>query len=285
MVPAVTETLFAIGAGDRVVGVSVSCDHPPEAARLPKVGSFVEPVAEAIVALAPDLVLTSPTPGNQPAVRALERTGIRVEVVRSEGGISDVKAAILAVAAAAAIPEAGRELVDRIDRDLGRVSALSGSAAPPGVAVVVGREPLVLAGAESYLGELIEVAGGRNVAAALPGRWPNASYEYLLEAAPDVIVDLTLAMGGADAAAAAAAWADFPTIPAVRSGRVHPRRDATAATVLLRPGHRLADAARMLAGWIAEPASAAAAQESDAGRQPATSGGPRAKKSDAAATP
>src|SRR6185369_5318687 len=81
LAPALTEILFAVGAGDRVVGVTAFCDYPPEARQLPKVGGYTTPSVEAILALRPDLVLVSPASGNRDPALALRQAGLRVEVV------------------------------------------------------------------------------------------------------------------------------------------------------------------------------------------------------------
>jgi iron complex transport system substrate-binding protein len=243
LVPAITETLFALEIGSRVVGVSAYCDHPPETRTLPKVGSFTEPVAETIVALRPDLVLTSPSPGNETTVRAIERTGVRVAVVQSEGGLREARSAILEVARVVGAGAAGEALVARIDARLDAVRQAAATLPRPTAAIVVGREPLVLAGPGSYLGELLALAGGANVADALGGRWPRVGMEFLVASRPEVLVDLSVGMGDApDDEDAARAWASMPSLPAVASGRVLRDRDA----LMLRPGPRLADAAEAL---------------------------------------
>jgi iron complex transport system substrate-binding protein len=266
LVPAITETLFALGIGAHVVGVSTYCDFPAETKTLPKVGSFTEPVAETIVALHPDLVLTSPSPGNESAVRAIERTGVRVAVVQSEGGLAEARSAILDVALAVGATEAGDTLVAGIDA---RLAAVRDAAVPldhPSVAIVVGREPLVLAGPGSYLGELVEMAGGTNIAASLGGRWPRVGLEFLVASRPQVLVDLSVAMGDTGAAGedAAKTWASMPSLPAVASGRVVRDRES----VMLRPGPRLADAAEALFQAL-HPGAAVPAQRAKA---PATAG-------------
>jgi iron complex transport system substrate-binding protein len=243
LVPAITETLFALEIGPRVVGVSAYCDHPPETRTLPKVGSFTEPVAETIVALRPDLVLTSPSPGNETTVRAIERTGVRVAVVQSEGGLREARSAILEVARAVGAAAAGEALVARIDARLDVVKQAAANLPRSTAAIVVGREPLVLAGPGSYLGELLALAGGTNVADGLGGRWPRVGMEFLVASRPEVLVDLSVGMGDApDDEDAAKAWASLPSLPAVASGRVLRDHDA----LMLRPGPRLADAAEAL---------------------------------------
>jgi len=256
LVPSVTETLFALGIGARVVGVSTDSDFPAAAAALPEVGTFGAPVAEAIAALTPDLVLTSPSPGNHSAVSALQRAGVRVVVVGGDGGIQDVTDGILDVARATGEETRGKELVARIDAELVSVRRGVAGLDRPAVAVAVGREPLILAGPSSYLGELITVAGGSNIAGAVGGRWPRVGLEFLVQQRPEVILDLSVAMERAAEPAAAGGqaealerWANLGPIPAVASRRVY-GADRKSAAVLLRPGPRLAEAARLLAARL-----------------------------------
>lgn len=241
LTPSITEALFALGLGGRVVAVSTYCDYPPQAASLPKVGSFSEPVAEAIVALHPDLVLTSPSPGNESAVRAIERSGVKVVVVNGDGAIADVRQAILDVGRAMEADAEAKALVARMDARLSAVRERAARLPHPATAVVVGREPLVLAGPASYLGELLALAGGANIADQVGGRWPRVGLEFLVVEAPQVLFDLSLSMGES-AKGPGAAWAEAASVPAVASGRVV--RDE--ACVMLRPGPRLAEAAEAL---------------------------------------
>jgi iron complex transport system substrate-binding protein len=253
LVPAITETLFALGIGPRVVGVSTYCDFPPETKTLPKVGSFTEPVAETIVALRPDLVLTSPSPGNESAVRAIERTGVRVAVVQSEGNLREARAAIVEVGRAVGAGAEAQVLVARIESRLEAVRANAASFGRPSAVIVVGREPLVVAGPGSYLGELLHLAGGRNIADSLGGRWPRVGMEFLAASRVEVIIDLSVSMGDAPADEdAAKAWSSMASLPAVASGRVVRDRDA----LMLRPGPRLADAAEEIFRALHSPPAA-----------------------------
>ncbi len=254
LVPALTETLFALGAGPRVVGVSDACDHPPAVEDLPRVGTFLSPVVEVVIKLAPDLVLTSPSPGNEVAVRAIERAGITVAVVDNEGSIEASKRAFTAVAKAVGMEEAGRSLVDRIEGELREAAADAGHGPSPKIAVVVGREPLVLAGSGSYLGQMVELVGATNVAAGLEGRWPRASLEYLLSSRPQILVDLSMgseADSGPDALERR--WGRFSDLPAVAAGRLY----QDPSSLFLRPGPRLGEAALALAAMVRDGGEAA----------------------------
>ncbi|MBI5505870.1 MAG: ABC transporter substrate-binding protein [Deltaproteobacteria bacterium] len=276
LVPSITETLFALGIGERVVGVSASCDFPEPARTLAKVGTFTAPVAEAIVALRPDLVLTSPSPGNQSAVRALERAGVRVAVVYGDGGIEEARQGMLAVAEAAGEGARGRDLVASIDAELEAVRHAVAGLPRPKVAIAVGREPLILAGPASYLGELVTAAGGDNVADAVGGRWPQVGLEYLVERRPEVIFDLSISMEEADSSeqspsamdrekALMQAWARLASVPAVAERRVYAGAGGCAraqrGSPLLRPGPRLGQAARLLAARLHPEVSGLAGSE------------------------
>ncbi len=256
LVPAITETLFAVGAGDQVAAVSRYCNFPPEVSGLPRVGSFLAPAVEAVIALSPDLVLTSPSPGNRSAVETLRRAGVRVEVVaEGSASISEALATIGRVADLAGHHDEGRRLVAKIAAEIDAVRARVGGRPRPRAVVVVGRKPLILAGPDSYLGELLEVAGADNVARAVGGKWPRTSLEFLLSAAPEVIIDASMEQ---DASAGRGRvldrWRRYESLPAVRSGRVFAAGD----DLFLRPGPRLGRAAEALARWIHPDESGAA---------------------------
>ncbi len=243
LTPSVTETIFALGLGERVVAVSDFCDVPAAATRLPRVGSFLAPVVERVVALQPDLVITSPTPGNRGAVGALERAGVPVVVVaEGSASVAETRESIRAVARAAGALDAGERLVRALDARLARVAERVRGRRPPRTIVAVGFEPFVLAGPESYLGELVEIAGGTNVAAAVGGKWPRTGWEFLVASDIEVIIDLAAAMG-IDAGSARARWSRFAAIPAVAAGRV----SVLASSALVRPGPRIGEAAEELA--------------------------------------
>lgn len=252
LTPGVTETLFAIGANNRVVGVSDYCDYPSEVSSLPRVGSFLAPVVEAVIRLQPDLVIISPSPGNKNAVAALERAGIAVKVVgEGSGSLAEVRATILEIASAVGLKIEGEALVASIDTILARVRKQVAGLDAVSVAMVVGYEPLVLAGPDSYLGELIELAGGRNIADALTGKWPRTGWEFLLAAKPEVVIEASASDGGAaDAGVQARRWSRYREIlPAVAEGRVY----SDGASLLLHPGPRLGEQATLISRYLHPP--------------------------------
>lgn len=235
LAPSVTETLFALGVGDRVVGVSTYCDYPPEAARIDRVGTFLQPNVERILVKHPDLVIAVPSPGNRAPVERLRDLGLEVLIVDPER-IAEILDSIRRIAAAVGVPEAGARLCERIEGEVRAVEARVAGAPRTSTLLLVGRSPFVAAGAGTYQDELVTRGGGTNVAAGGGQAWPNLSLEFIVAAAPQVIIDASMGGEEADGSTAALAfWRDFPTIPAVRDHRVHGYR----AYELLRPGPRV----------------------------------------------
>jgi len=243
LAPSVTEILFALGVGERVVGVSTYCDYPPETARIDKVGTFLSPNVELIVAKKPDLVIAVPSPGNQRAVESMAELGLSVLVVDPES-VDSILAAVQTVADAVGVSAAGRELSARISDRVARLGQRLASAPPRTVLMVVDHRPLIAVGAHTYQDELIRLARGVNVAAKAGDQWPHVGLEFAVAAAPEVIIDTT--MGNDEESVPADFWQTFATIPAVRSRRIYGYR----AFVLLRPGPRVAEALETLARFI-----------------------------------
>jgi iron complex transport system substrate-binding protein len=246
LTPGLTETLFALGVQSRIVGVSEYCDYPPEAAGIARVGSFLSPVVESVVALEPDLVLTSPSPGNKNSVDALEGAGINVAVVtEGSASVADVEKSILEVSDLVGRPLEGKAIVGSIESELAAVRKRVAGKKRPATVVVVGHDPLVLAGPGSYLGELVNNGGGRNIADELGGKWPRTSWEYVVSEAPEVVIDLSMG-SEADTGAAMAIWSRYPDIPAVGKGRVH----TNGGFLLLHPGPRTDEQAVLIARYL-----------------------------------
>jgi len=240
--PELTEIVFALGAGDRVVGVTAQCDEPAAARQVDRVGTFLTPNVELVLAKQPDLILVSPSPGNRRAVEALREMGPAVLVIEARS-ISETRSAILAVGEALETQEAAGRLLRSFDERLTATTERLRDAAAVPVAFIVGRNPLILAGAGTLQDELIRLAGGKNLGAQVGQGWPRVDLEFLLAQVPQVIVDASM---GSESGAGDAFWQRFPEVPAVRAGRVY----AAADSRLLRAGPRLPEALELLARWF-----------------------------------
>jgi len=256
--PSITETLFALGLGDRVVGVSTYCRFPPEVEKLPKVGSFLKPDPELIAGLRPDLVVVHEV-GN-----GLDRRlgALRIPfIIVERGSLASAFSSMRRIAAAAGVPERADTLIGDVQRRLDAIRRAAATAPKRRVLFIIGRRPgqltdLIAIGPGSYINELIDIAGGTNVMAiAGQPEYPRISMETVLRLNPDVIVD-TVDMGDTDAERRARQpvnerlWSGYGMLTAVRTRQVH----AATTDALVVPGPRVVEAAEWVAALLrAEP--------------------------------
>ncbi len=231
LVPTATETLFALGAGDLVVGRCSYCDFPPEAQSIPAVADALSAGPERILALRPDLILV----GSDAQARALGVIGERIPVERVlADDVAGVRRTVSRLGELVGRKAEAEKLLAEIDAALARAEPPATNAPAPRVLFVVQHEPLRVAGGPSHISELLTAVGAVNVAADFDRPWPELSAESLVVRDPDMILDASLAPGVADDAALLF-WDRFSSLSAVRLGRVH-RMDESA---VLRPGPRL----------------------------------------------
>ena len=242
IVPAVTQILFAIGAGEQVAAVS-SFDQSPEAATLPRVGALLDPDMERILSLRPDLVVLYGSQVEQQG--QLKRAGVPVLSYR-HGGLADVMTMIRLLGDRAGRPLEAERLATRITQDLAAIDQRIGERPRPRTMLVFGREPdairnVYASGGVGFLHDMLEAAGGVNVFAEVQREAAHPSSEAILAAAPEVIVELQ-AEGATENpdVATADAWQLFSALPAVQSGRVH----VLAGPELVVPGPRVAEVTR-----------------------------------------
>ena len=247
VVPALTEMLFAIGAGPQVVGVSSFDTFPPDIKSLPRVGALLDPDTERILSLRPTLVATY---GSQTELHAqLARAGITTYVYR-HGGIATILQTMRELGDATGQRAQADRLVRDLQARLDAVRAKVRGRRRPRVLLVIGRQPKTLreiyvSGGTGFLNEMLDVAGGRNTFADVERESVQPSHETLIARAPEVIVELQVEamFQSSTAEADGAVWSVLPSLPAVRNRRVH----ILSGQYLVVPGPRFAQAAEMLA--------------------------------------
>jgi iron complex transport system substrate-binding protein len=238
LTPSSTELVVALGARDRLVGVD-EYSRAQAGVELPTVGDFLAPRIEAILGLAPDLVVLDEV--QRKTADKLAAAGVRAIVLDIQG-IADVRAGALEVAAALGDRAAGERVVGELDRALAELRRRAAArAARPRVLLVVDHElgglrGLIASGPGSYLDELVALAGGDNVLAGAGQRYVKLAADRVIAAAPDVVVDVTHAASASD-------WAELTRVPAVAAGRVHALSDKG----FVAPTPRAAEAAARLA--------------------------------------
>lgn len=245
LVPAVTEMLFAIGAGDQVVGVSSFDKYPDEVRTRTRVGALVDPDVERILSLRPDLVVHYAT---QDDLRAqLSRAGIPSHVYRHDG-LADIPAAMRTLGTATGHSATADRAAADFERRVAAVRARVAGRPRPRTLLVFGREPsslrnLYASGGTGFLHDVLVAAGGDNVFADVARESVQASTELVLARAPSVIVELRTSelVGSGDHGTGP--WRRLASVPAVRDGRVH----SLSGDYLVVPGPRLAGAVEALA--------------------------------------
>lgn len=224
LAPSLTEILFAIGAGDRLVGATTWCDHPAAARAVPRVGGVTSETIqlERVVAARPDVVLSIGLDQTE-AVAALLRLGLRVEVLPTDD-LADLFTTIHRLGRLSGRPSAAADLAADLRARIDRVRAAVAEVPPaqrPAVFYEVWDRPLMTAGPDTFLSELIELAGGRNVFSDLDAHYPEISPEAVVARDPQVILAPTRHGGGPVDVAEFARRPGWGRMRAVRSGRIH----------------------------------------------------------------
>lgn len=248
--PSITEMLFALGAGDRVVGVTTYCRYPEEARQKPKIGGYSSPNVEAILRQRPDLVVV--LDDRTDLGDKLKSFRVPTLLLRHQN-LADIERSIVTLAARLGLDDRGRQLAAGIRRDLNRVTASVAPLPRRSVLFLVGRNPgsltdIYAVGRSSYLHELITLAGGTNVFGDAAIAYSKVSLEEILARDPDVIVDMSHqeGVGADDIRAIQALWGRFPSLRAVRNRDVH----VVTADIFVVPGPRVTAAVRDLARMI-----------------------------------
>jgi iron complex transport system substrate-binding protein len=246
LVPALTEALFAIGAGPQVVGVSSFDEFPPGVKALPRVGALLDPDVERIFTLRPDLVVVY---GSQSDLQSqLSRARIRTFGYR-HGGIHTTLDTIRQLGSATGHESEAGALISSLQGKLEAVRARVKGRARPRTLLVFERQPGTLrevyaSGGVGFLHEMLEIAGGRNVFADTPRESVQPSVETLLTSAPEVILEVrATALIEPRAAAEREAWASLASVPAVRQQRIY----LLTGDYMVVPGPRLVEATETIA--------------------------------------
>jgi iron complex transport system substrate-binding protein len=243
LVPGVTEILFAIGAQDRLVGVTDFCNYPPEARRKPSVGGMLAPSLETMVALRPGLVIATPSGNREETVAQLERLRIPVYLV-NPSGVADVLRMIEGLGEISGRHEAARQLAQGQRLRIRAVAERVAARPRPRVLYVLWPDPLIVPARGAVVTELIALAGGESVTAGAGEGYPRYSVEAAVAHAPDIILLARHSVGVGPVSLEQ--WDRFTSLPAIRAGRVH----AVDGDLFHRQGVRITEALEELARLI-----------------------------------
>jgi len=241
-----TEILFALGAGATVVGADVYANWPAAVTNVPRVGTQQEPSLEAVLGLRPDVVVSAMSANRQSTVEALQRLGLPVFVTRTDD-LAGLSRTIVDLGTLVGQKAAADALVENIQSGLAEVQAQAQQHPRVRALVLVWSDPLYVVGRQTYTADLLALAGGDNVAADAEPGYPRYSLERVLRQAPEVII-----MGTHTDERTGDPWRDwrrFPTLPAVRDGRLI----TVDGDLIFRPGPRAVEAAQTLARALHPP--------------------------------
>lgn len=230
LAPSVTDSLFALGAQDRVVGVSDFCELPAGSAAIPRVGGLLNPSLETIRGLQPDLLIGT-TSGNDPSLeRQAAALGIPLYTLDTPD-VGRVLSALRDLAAVLGDASIGGGPADRLQVRLDTVRAAVSRRPRPRVLFIVWGEPLVVPGGSSFLTDALARSGGESITADAPAAWPSFDVESAIARGPEVILTTPQNRAYLDRVGRDPAWA---SVPAVREGRL-----IVVSEAIERPGPRV----------------------------------------------
>jgi iron complex transport system substrate-binding protein len=223
IIPATTEMLFAMGAGDRLVAAGSYDHYPPEVERLPRVGALLDPNVERILALRPDLVLLYSTQNDLKT--QLDRARIPYYSYTHKG-LADITETIRALGARVGAQANANALAARLEQQLADIRTKTAKSPHPRTLLVFGRErgslrSIDASGGVGFLHDMLEAAGGADLLDDIKRQSVMMTTEMILARAPDVIIQLRYSPDATDSDADMHAWDALASVPAVRNHRVY----------------------------------------------------------------
>jgi iron complex transport system substrate-binding protein len=250
LAPSVTEILFELGLGDSLVGATDHCDYPPEATKIQRVGGFGAPNIEMLLALNPDLVIAAGFERRE-LIGVLRQSDVRVLDLRIRN-FRELFHSIQEIGDAVDRHKEAEAVVARMHAGLDAIAKQHVATPPrqrPKVFVEIAAQPLITAGGDSFLNDLVVRAGGVNVAHELSREYPIVSSERVIEWNPDVIIVAKMngREGIAEKVPRRIGWGG---ITAAKEGRIF---DDIPPDLLFRPSPRLIEGVRLLAERLHKP--------------------------------
>jgi len=237
--PAITEILFAIGAGDRVVGVTDFCNYPKEACRLPSIGGPLNPSTETWITLKPDLIIIQEdSEVIQKNAKIFEIPSLTVSV----NNLNNILNSIQIIADSLHMPQAGHQLAIKIKTKIEDYRTHLKKIKPRQVLMLLSdtNDPsrdLYAVGRDTFLNELLTIAGGENVLPDTMARYPKVSKEYIIAKSPEIIIEVgpKSNLSKEETLARKKTWGKFSTLRAVKDDKLY----FIGADYILIPGPRL----------------------------------------------
>ncbi|HWP93241.1 MAG TPA: cobalamin-binding protein [Thermodesulfobacteriota bacterium] len=243
--PNITEIIYGLGAMEKVVGVTLYSDFPPEVEGLPKVGGWIDPNLEAILELKPDLVIMIEDQ-NEIFGDKIRKLGLNTLSVDCNGSIKDIADSIEQIGRALGKEAEAKKLAEDMDSDLEEIRTKTKNITPKRLLFVVGRNPgtledIYVIGRTGFMNEMITIAGGENVIDS-DRLAVKVSREAILKLNPEVIIEINHEkLDKKDKVLAE--WGELKRVSAVSNKEIY----SVSSTVLLHPSQRVVEGTRILA--------------------------------------
>ena len=216
LAPSITDTVYALGRGEDIVGITDYTKYPPEARQKPSVGGVINPSLEKLVSLKPDLVLAIGDLNNFDLVRSIEHLGLPVFVIYPHG-VEGIYRSIASIGKAIDQEAQASAMIARLrEREQTVRKRVAGKTAPS-VLFLVWTDPIITAGHGAFITELIGIAGGKSVTDDLPNEWPRVSFETIVARQPEYLL---LARGSPVSLETLQRQAAWQRLEAVKKGKI-----------------------------------------------------------------
>ncbi|MFN3134543.1 MAG: cobalamin-binding protein [Candidatus Kryptonium sp.] len=244
LAPSITETLFFLGVADKVVGVTRYCNFPPEAKSKTIVGGVIDPNYEVIVSLKPDLVIMTVEGNTRETFDKLTNIGFKVFVTNPRN-FNGIFKTIFDIGKICGIEERANFLVDSLKKELERVKASNAGKIKPKIFVLLSLNPLMTAGKNTFINEIIENAGGMNIVGNLGQNYPILNREQILKVNPDMIILTEPNIGKDELLRMFPEWRHIKAVKENKIFKIDP-------DILLRPSPRVVLATKIIAQFISK---------------------------------
>jgi iron complex transport system substrate-binding protein len=244
LAPSITETLFALGLDEEIVGVTTFSDYPEAAKSKPRVGSFVNISLERVVSLNPDLIIGTADGNKKETIEQLERIGFPVYMI-NPASLEEIFEMILDIGSITGKDNMATGLVRTLRKRVSTVVSQTTSLKKPKVFFQIGIDPIVTVGRDTLHNKLIELGGGINISGGQTAKYPRYSIEEIIVRKPEIIIVSSMKRGE-DFDRIRNTWKRWKNIPAVKNNRIY----ILDTDLTDHPSHRIVDGLEAMARII-----------------------------------
>lgn len=219
LAPSITETLFALGLDEKIVGVTTFSDYPEAARSKPRVGSYVSISLEKVVSLSPDLIIGTADGNKIETVEQLERVGFPVYMINPTN-LDEIFKMVLDIGRVTGKENEAKKLVYNLRERVRIVVSQTADLKKPKVFFQIGIDPIVTVGSNTLHNELITLAGGINISGNETTKYPRYSIEEIIVRQPEIIIVSSMKRGG-NFKRVSNKWKRWEDIPAIKDNRIH----------------------------------------------------------------